>query len=243
MGQTAPVEPETPPRAGTDAARTPLVRLESVSKAYREGELETRVLDEVTIELPRGETTSLIGASGAGKSTLLAIIAGLLRPDSGGMFFDGHSTTDLDDTARARLRARHIGVVLQSGNLIPFLTAVENVRLAMSFAGSDRDPRRADEILDALGLADRRHHLPRRLSGGEAQRVAVAIALVNGPELLLADEVTGELDSSNADQVMQYIFEAQRSRGLTVLYVTHNVELATRAQQCLRLVDGKVLPA
>jgi ABC-type lipoprotein export system ATPase subunit len=224
------------------AGGTPLVRLEGVSKTYREGSAEVRVLDDVGLELPRGETTSLIGESGAGKSTLLALIAGLLQPDAGRIEFDGTSITTLDDRARAGLRAREIGVVLQSGNLIPFLTAVENVRLAARLAGR-HDDGRADALLDALGLADRRDHLPRRLSGGEAQRVAIAVALVNEPQLLLADEVTGELDSSNADQVMHFIFGAQRSRGLTVLFVTHNVDLADRATQRLRLVDGGVRPA
>jgi len=221
----------------------PLVRVEQVSKTFREGAIETRVLRSANVELVRGETTSLVGASGSGKSTLLGLIAGLLVPESGRVLFEGKDMTELDHTARARLRARQVGVVLQSGNLIPFLTALENVELAIELAGGKRSASRAADLLADLGLGDRLHHVPRRLSGGETQRVAVAVALANEPDLLLADEVTGELDSANADQVMGIIFDAWRERGLTVLFVTHNLDLAARAQRRLRLEDGEVVPA
>ena len=131
-------------------------------------------------------------------------------------------------------------MVLQSGNLVPFLTAHENVKLAIELTGGRRAPARARALLDELGLGARLDHLPRRLSGGEAQRVAVAMALANEPDLLLADEATGELDSASAEQVMEIIFDAHRDRGLTVLYVTHNSELAARAQRRLRLAQGHV---
>jgi putative ABC transport system ATP-binding protein len=218
-----------------------LVRVDEVSKTYREAAAVTPVLHAASLELAPRETTSLIGVSGSGKSTLLALIAGLMLPDSGRVVFDGQDVTDLGDTARARLRAGRIGIVLQSGNLIPFLTAAENVELAIEIGGGDRAAGRARELLSDLGLADRLHHLPRRMSGGEAQRVAVAMALANGPDLLLADEVTGELDTSNAEHVMAVISDASRERGLTVLFVTHNAELAARAARRLRLVDGCVV--
>lgn len=204
------------------------------------------VLDGVALRLTRGETTSLVGESGSGKSTLVHLIAGLVRPDAGTIRFDGDDLSTLDDTARARLRARRIGVVLQSGNLIPFLTATDNVELAMRLAGGVRTTRcraRAKDLLGELGLGARLHHLPRQLSGGESQRVAVAVALANDPDLLLADEVTGELDSASAEQVMSVIFEAWRARGLTVLFVTHSPELAGRALRRVRLADGKVRAA
>jgi putative ABC transport system ATP-binding protein len=219
------------------------VRVDEVSKTYRDGALETCVLRGASLELARGETTSLAGVSGSGKSTLISLLAGLMLPESGRVVFDGEDITNLDDTARARLRAGRIGVVLQSGNLIPFLSAVENVELAIALANRNQRAARARELLAELGLGRRLNHLPRRMSGGEAQRVSVAMALANEPDLLLADEVTGELDSSSAEQVMEVIFDAWRERGLTVLFVTHSDELAARAQNQLRLVDGEVRPA
>jgi putative ABC transport system ATP-binding protein len=218
----------------------PLVRVDQVSKAYRGDAVETRVLHAASLKLTRGEMTSLTGVSGSGKSTLISLLAGLMLPDSGQVVFDGDDIADLDDPARARLRAERIGVVLQSGNMIPFLTAVENVELAIMLADGDRPAARARRLLSKVGLEDRLNHLPRRLSGGEAQRVSVAMALANEPDLLLADEVTGELDSASAEQVMGVIFAAWRERGLTVLFVTHSAELAGRAQRRLRLVDGEV---
>ena len=216
------------------------MRVDRVSKAYRGDGVETRVLHAASLELARGEMTSLTGVSGSGKSTLISLLAGLMLPDSGQVVFDGDDITDVDDPTRARLRAQRIGVVLQSCNLIPFLTAVENVGLAIKLADGDRPAARARELLSEVGLGRRLDHLPRRLSGGEAQRVSVAMALANEPDLLLADEVTGELDSASAEQVMGVIFTAWRERGLTVLFVTHSGELAARAQRRLRLVDGEV---
>lgn len=222
------------------AVNAPLVRLDQVSKTYRDGSAETPVLQGASLELARGKMTSLAGASGSGKSTLISLLAGLLEPDSGQIVFDGQDLTGLDDPARARLRARRIGVVVQRGNLIPFLTAKENVELAIEFGGGAQAGVRAQELLSKVGLSGRLDHLPRRMSGGEAQRASVAMALANQPDLLLADEVTGELDSANAERVMEVIFDAWREWGLTVLFVTHNSELARRAHQQLRLADGRV---
>lgn len=221
-------------------AAAPLVRVEQVSKAYRTGDGEAPVLKAASLELARGKMTSLAGASGSGKSTLISLLAGLLQPDSGQIVFDGQDLTGLDDSARARLRARRIGVVVQRGNLIPFLTAKENVELAIEFGGGAGATDGARGALSKVGLGHRLDHLPRRMSGGEAQRASVAMALVNQPDLLLADEVTGELDSASAERVMEVIFDAWRDWGLTVLFVTHNPELASRAHHRLRLEDGEV---
>jgi putative ABC transport system ATP-binding protein len=218
----------------------PLVRVDEVSKSYRSGAGETPVLQAASLELTRGETTSLTGVSGSGKSTLISLLAGLMQPDSGQIVFDGQDLSGLDDSARARLRARRIGVVVQRGNLIPFLTAKENVELAIEFGGGAGAAVQANELLSKVGLARRLDHLPRRMSGGEAQRAAVAMALANQPDLLLADEVTGELDSASAEQVMEVIFDAWREWGLTVLFVTHSGELASHAQHQLRLAEGDV---
>ena len=199
------------------------MRVDEVSKSYREGETETQVLHGVGLELVRGETTSLVGRSGSGKSTLISLLAGLLLPDAGTVVFDGREVAELGDAGRARLRASRIGVVLQRDNLIPFLSACENVELAMEIAGAQRTRARARDLLGELGLGRRLHHRPSALSGGESQRVAVAVALAN-------------------EQVMGVIFEAWRERGLCVLYVTHSDELATRAERRLRLSDGAVHP-
>lgn len=239
----APNLPSEPSERIAPEAATPLVLVDQISKTYREGAVETRVLHAASLELARGQTTSLTGVSGSGKSTLISLLAGLLLPESGQVVFDGQQVTALDDSARARLRARRIGVVMQSGNLIPFLSAAENVELAIKLAGGDRAATRSRELLSELGLADRLDHRLSRMSGGEAQRVSVAMALANQPDLLLADEVTGELDSSSAEQVMEVILEDWRQRGLTVLFVTHSDELAARAENRLRLADGEVLRA
>ena len=234
--------PSTP-----SAPTGPLVHVDTVSKAYRVGDVDTPVLEGVSFDLGRGETTSLVGASGSGKSTLLGLLAGLLRPGGGTIAFDGRDLAAMDDSERAALRARRIGIVLQRGNLVPFLTAAENVELALRLADGRghgrRRGRRARGLLAELGVGDRANHRPQQLSGGETQRVAVAVALANDPDLLLADEVTGELDSAHADQVLDVIFEAWRERGLTVLFVTHSRELAARADHRLQLSDGMVQAA
>ena len=219
----------------------PFVRLEAVSKSYGSGSSQLEVLDQVELDLMEGETTSLVGRSGTGKSTLLSLIAGLMRPDKGHVYIGGQQMDQLDDNDRANLRADRIGFVLQSDNLIPFLTAVENVELAMGFASGRRPAARARELLSDLGLGHRIDHLPRQLSGGESQRVAVAVALANEPDLLLADEVVGQLDSNTASDVMDMIFTASRERNLTVLYVTHDEQLAGEAHRSLRLTDRKVV--
>ena len=219
------------------------VRLEAVSKSYGSGPSQLEVLNEVELELPRGQTTSLVGRSGSGKSTLLSLIAGLMRPDVGQIYIGGQQLDQMNDDARAGLRAETIGFVLQSDNLIPFLTAVENVEMAIGFAPGRRSTARARELLSDLGLGNRMDHLPRQLSGGESQRVAVAVALANEPELLLADEVVGQLDTATAADVMEMIFTASRERNLTVLYVTHNEQLADQAHRSLRINDHKITPA
>jgi putative ABC transport system ATP-binding protein len=221
----------------------PLVRLVAVSKSYGSGPSQLEVLDQVELALPQGQTTSLVGRSGSGKSTLLSVIAGLMRPDSGQVYIGGQQMDQMDDDARAHLRAERIGFVLQSDNLIPFLTAVENVELALGFAPTRRSTERARELLADLGLGPRMNHLPRQLSGGESQRVAIAVALANEPDLLLADEVVGQLDTATATDVMDQIMTASRERSLTVLYVTHDEQLADRAHRTLRLIDHKVVPA
>jgi putative ABC transport system ATP-binding protein len=215
---------------------TPVLQLEGVSKSYPStgsGEVVLRGLD-LTV-LP-GQKSSLVGPSGCGKSTLLLLIAGLLRPDSGTISIDAEPTNRLDDQARARIRAKRIGIALQSDNLIPFLSARENVEIALAFAGrrrKDRARARAMELLERFGVAHRAHQKPRQLSGGEAQRVALAVSLANEPALLLADEVVAQLDQETAAGVIQQVLAADSA----VLYVTHEVAIADLAEHRYALVD------
>lgn len=216
--------------------------MEQVSKSYGLPHSRTEVLQGVNLIILPGEKTSLVGPSGSGKSTLLSLIAGLLRPDEGTIEIDAVAISDLDDRARALLRANRIGIALQSDNLIPFLTARENVELALGF-GSDRQRQRpagarALALLERFGMAHRAQHRPRQLSGGEAQRVALAVAMANEPALLLADEVVAQLDGETAAQVVDEVLSAD----FAVLYVTHDIAIADLAGSRYALTDQGLHP-
>lgn len=219
---------------------TPMVQVSGVFKIYKEGDAETVALQGANMELASGEFVSMTGASGSGKSSLLWIIAGLALPSAGQVLFDGRDLTRLDEAARAEIRARNIGIVFQRGNLVPFLSAEENLALASRIAGGKHPNRRAKELLGEVGLGSRLRHYPRQLSGGEAQRVGVALALVNQPRLLLGDEITGELDSATSEAVMGLLLRLQRELGMTVLVVTHNPGVAAMADRILNIADGLV---
>jgi len=216
-----------------------VLRVREVEKSFGDTVDAVPVLRDVELTIMHGERASLIGPSGSGKSTLLSLIAGLRLPDAGTVEIDGTVISKLDDRGRARLRARRIGIALQSDNLIPFLTARENVQLALAFDGrrGRRATRgRADELLDRFDVADRADHLPRHLSGGEAQRVALAVALANDPALLLADEVVASLDEDTAGRVIHEVF----AMDCAILYVAHHRRLADLAEQRYELVDQMV---
>ncbi|MEO6497166.1 MAG: ABC transporter ATP-binding protein [Solirubrobacteraceae bacterium] len=221
-------------------AALPLLSLHQVSKAYRNLNETTPVFEDLDLDLHRGEITCLVGPSGCGKSTIISLIAGLMAPDAGQVMFDGQDVGDLSDTQRADLRAARIGIVLQTGNLVPFLTAAENVAIAIRLAGAEASRARVTALLEQVGLADRSDHLPRRLSGGEAQRVALAVAFANTPDLLLADEAVGQLDSTTARLVMGTLEQACRERGLAVLLVTHSLDVAALGSRTVRLAEGRL---
>lgn len=216
-----------------------VARLNDVSKSFQSLSGITRVLQGVNIGIEQGQKISVTGASGSGKSTLISLIAGLLHPDTGTVEINGVSLNQLNDSARAKLRARYIGIALQSDNLIPFLTALENVELALSFGDKKVSSKNAYQLLEDMGVAHRASYLPRQISGGETQRVALAVALANNPRLLLADEIVSQLDATTAGTVMKHIFDSD----MAVLYVTHNIPLANRADLQLRLEDGQVVVA
>lgn len=216
---------------------TPLVSLKGVTKTFQTTDGLITVLDKVNLDVYPGEKISLVGVSGSGKSTLLALINGLLQPDTGTIFFDGVPLKSMNDDERSKLRTSSIGIALQSENLIPFLSSLENVELARSFGRKNKSSETALKLLERLGVAHVADYLPRQISGGEAQRVSLAVALANKPKLLIADEMAAQLDSTTAKLVMKDIFESS----MAVIFVTHNKHLASLAKRRYCIRDKKVV--
>ncbi|MAG13802.1 MAG: macrolide ABC transporter ATP-binding protein [Spirochaetales bacterium] len=218
-----------------------MITLEHIEKKYDLGQVKVAALDDVTLKIDQGEYVAVMGPSGSGKSTLLNILGILDNPSGGRYLLEGHEITDLPDKERARIRNKHFGFVFQSFNLFPELSAVENVMLPMSYAGISFSQRkqRASELLEWIGLGDRMHHLPTMMSGGEQQRVAIARALANEPDLILADEPTGNLPSDRGEEILQTL-EDLNKQGVTVVMVTHNEMQGQRANRIIRIQDGKI---
>ncbi len=221
----------------TDGA---LLMTRDVFKIFKTNDLETVVLRGANLRVKPGEFIAILGRSGAGKTTLLNLISGMDTPTAGQIVIRNTDISKLDETQRSAFRRRHIGVIFQTGNLMPFLTALENVTLPQQWAGvaqGEARPR-ASDLLTRLGLGTRLSHKASQLSGGEAQRVGIAIALANQPDLILADELTGELDTETADQVMNLLEELHRTQGTTLVVVTHNARVAARAGRIVHLRGG-----
>lgn len=218
-----------------------LIRLEGLSKVYGRGESATTALAAVSLTVIRHTWTALVGPSGHGKSTLLQLIGGLDRPTSGAVWLDGENLAALSSVQLARVRARKVGFVFQFFNLLPHLTALENIEAALWFGGSQTVAarRRASELLERVGLPDRVHFLPHMLSGGQQQRVAIARALANDPDLLLLDEPTGNLDSVAEAEVLDLLGDLHE-QGRTLLMVTHNPDVAHRAAEVVHIKDGRI---
>ena len=221
---------------------TPVIDVQNITKDLRMGSHIVHALRGVSMKIERGEMVGIIGPSGSGKSTLLGIIGGLDTPTEGHVFIDGVDVSRMREDKLTEIRNEKIGFIFQFFNLIPTLTALENVALPIQFA---RRPQfnanvRARELLKLLGLADRTHHLPSQLSGGQQQRVAIARALANNPPLLLADEPTGNLDTESGEIVLAALREIQKTSGATVVLVTHDRDLADRADRTITLVDGQI---
>lgn len=215
---------------------------ESLTKVYSRGDLKVTALDNISLTMDRGSYVAIMGPSGSGKSTLMNILGCLDSPTSGIYRLAGQDVSRLDEVALARVRNRHLGFVFQSFNLLPRQTALENVQLPMIYAGVPLKERksRATEALTRLGLSHRINHLPTELSGGQQQRVAVARALVSNPELILADEPTGNLDSKSGDDLMN-LFDELNASGITIVLVTHEESIARRSKRILRFFDGKMI--
>ncbi|HEY8240316.1 MAG TPA: ABC transporter ATP-binding protein [Kiritimatiellia bacterium] len=221
----------------------PIVQIRELSKIYRQGDINVTALDCITLDIERGEYLALMGPSGSGKSTLLHIIAGIDRPTSGQCLVHDTDVGDLSETDLADWRNDHVGFIFQTFNLIPVLTARENVEMPLLLTALTAAERRehAELALDLVGLADRMHHLPRQLSGGQEQRVAIARALVTDPTLLVADEPTGNLDAHSANEVLELLATLNRDAGKTVIMVTHDPKAAARAKRIVHLEKGELL--
>ena len=234
---TGNLEPLHVPSAGT-----PIIRVESLFKTYRVGEIDVNALNGVSLQVARGEFLSIVGTSGSGKSTLFNILGGLTPPTSGKVSINEQNLASMTNAQRTDLRKRTVGFVFQKYNLLPTLTAEQNIQIVRDVAGR---PIAFDDhfkqVLDMLGIAQRMHHKPRALSGGEQQRVAIARAIVNGPAILLADEPTGNLDSKNSDTVLNLLRDLNKRLGQTILMITHNPEAAAYADRTIQMRDGQVV--
>jgi putative ABC transport system ATP-binding protein len=231
------------PMTVTDLKPQPIYSLHAVRRVYGNGAAQVQAVRDLDLEIDRGEFLVIVGPSGSGKTTLLQLLGALDRPTSGEVKFEGRDLARLPDAELTLLRLKTIGFIFQQFNLIPTLTAAQNVEAALAPAGLDSEARRAraHELLAQVGLASRAQHLPSQLSGGEQQRVAIARALANAPHVLLADEPTGNLDSTTGDEIMSLLKSLSADGGHTVILITHDTEIAAKAARVIRMQDGHLL--
>lgn len=218
-----------------------MIKLENLSKRVKSGAENLTILDEVSLQIPSGQFIAVTGPSGSGKSTLLGLIAGLDSPSSGDILIDDVSIVEMDENDLASLRSKKLGFVFQSFHLIPSLTARENILIPMEILGLKDAQIRADELLKDIELKNRGHHYPSELSGGEQQRIAIARAFANKPKILLADEPTGNLDSKNGSHIFKLMTNLHEKNKATLILVTHNKEIAKKAQRQIILKDGRII--
>ena len=228
------------PRAGSRTSDA-IIQLADVIKVYREAEVETIALRGVDLEIPPGQFVALMGRSGSGKSTLLNLLAGSDRPTAGRVIVDGVDLSRAEESDRIRLRGSRVGIVFQSQNLVPFLDLEENVMLAAALADRPAERSTVRTLLARVGLGERGSHRPEQLSGGEQQRAALATVLITRPAVLLADEITGELDTENARLLLDLVSELHVAESLTIVLATHDAEVAARADRIVELLDGRVV--
>ena len=217
-----------------------IIELRDVCKDYGIGEARIRAVCEVNLKIKKSESIAIMGPSGSGKSTMLHLIGCLDRPTKGKILIDGVDVSRLDDNDLARLRREKIGFIFQFFNLIPSFTALENVELPMIFSRKPNRRKRAEELLKTVGLQNRMNHHPKELSGGETQRVSIARALANEPQIILADEPTGNLDSKSGKEIMELLKRLNKERGVTLLIITHDSSIARNAERIVKIVDGRI---
>jgi putative ABC transport system ATP-binding protein len=221
-------------------SETSVLRVEHLTKTYRSGERTLTVLRDVSLSVQDGSRCAIVGPSGSGKTTLLGLCAGLDRPTSGSVALNGVALNDLNEDELAQIRNQHVGFVFQTFQLIPTLTAVENVVVPIELRGESGVRRQAIDLLNQVGLGNRLDHYPAQLSGGEQQRVSLARAFINQPKILFADEPTGNLDGETAEKISDLLFELNEATGTTLVLVTHNLELAQRTQRIISLKSGSI---
>ena len=218
-----------------------LLNVENLCKVYGKGENEVRAVDGVSFSVPKGQMVAIIGASGSGKSTLLHMIGAVDRPTSGKIFLDGQDVFQQNNRELAIFRRRQVGLIYQFYNLIPVLTAEENIMLPLLMDGRKPDKEHLEKILDMLGLKERRNHLPSQMSGGQQQRVSIGRALFTSPQVILADEPTGNLDSKNSAEIMELLRRSNRELKQTTLIITHDEKIAEQCDRIIVLSDGKII--
>ena len=218
-----------------------ILKVENLVKTYKEGNDEFNAVDDISFSVEKGEFVAVVGASGSGKSTLMHMIGGVDRPTSGKIFIDGKEINTMDNNKLAIFRRRQIGIVYQFYNLIPILTSEENITLPIELDGRKPDKDKIEEVMERLGILDKRNSLPNELSGGQQQRVAIARAIINNPTILLADEPTGNLDTGAADEIVKIFKMTNKNYKQTIMMITHNPEIAKEADRILRIKDGKLV--
>ena len=218
-----------------------LIITKKLNKTYGKGDSAVVAVNNIDLTIRKGEFTAIVGTSGSGKSTLMHLLGGVDDPTSGKVLIEGEDIFELNDEKRSIFRRRNIGFIFQEYNLVPILTVEENIVMPVLLDGNKVDKNEMDELLERLGLADRRNHLPSQLSGGQQQRVAIARAIINRPSIILADEPTGNLDKRNSEEVINMMFEAVRDRKETLVIVTHEMDIAAMADRIIHLEDGTIV--
>ena len=218
-----------------------ILRVENLSKIYGSGENEVKAVDDISFSVEKGEFLAIIGASGSGKSTLLHLLGGVDRPTSGKVFIDGEEIYKLSDDRLAIFRRRQVGLIYQFYNLLPVLTAQENITLPLDLDGQEVSKEQLEGLIKMLGLTGREKHLPSQMSGGQQQRVAIGRALINNPAIILADELTGNLDKKASDEIVDLLKVANKEKGQTIIVITHDLEIAKQADRVITIEDGRII--